>query len=187
MAKRVGRDGLDHSPVFEPRPDIRGEAIFTNMWADLMNGPRDEYGGETPLEVILNDYRFKIGQREATIAASVIGWLGCGCGQSALIRAHDLSKVWDGSRADAYQMAWMHQNRRMRGHNGGMRALEMIMEIGDDYAKVALTAEDVEVADMVWYWLGTEPGQAFLKACEEATIDRSPVPGVLPQRSNLRH
>ena len=81
MSERAGKDGLDHSPVMEPRAGFRGEQVFTRLWAEWMDGKVNDFNNETPLECVLADYRFSVGQREATVAASVIGWLGCGCGQ----------------------------------------------------------------------------------------------------------
>jgi hypothetical protein len=185
--KRTAIDNLDHSPVTAPRSGFRGEQVFTRLWIDLMNGPANEYNDDSPLGCVLSHYRFNITQREATVAASVIGWLGCNCGQATLTNAHRLTETSIYSRAEAYQMAWMHHNRRRVYHNSGMRALEHIMEVADEPNMARLTAEDHEVADLVWYWLGTDEGQAFLSSCENALIQRAEAPGVLPRQLSSLH
>lgn len=165
---------LQHTPARPPRAGIRGENLFANRWAELMAGEECWNSGRTPLECVLGSYGAVVRQREATVAASIVCWLGTNMGRCLLDQARRLTAggaLWDG---DAYVAAWAVHNQRKRSVNGGARALELMLQTTVQDAAARLpraSADDYEVAEHVMRWLGTRDGQAFLNRCE-TELDR---------------
>lgn len=178
------RPQLAHEPNRPPRADIYGEVIFAEHWKRLMAQPCDwreeEEGGL--LGSILRYLPLPISQRDATVAASFICWLGTNCGRCFLSQA----KARAGEAADkherslAYLCQWAVENRRIGYINHGFRAIEFWMMDAEESAevnkavsaifwrrpKVEVSGRDLEVADAIAMWLGADEGQAFIKAAE---------------------
>lgn len=154
---------LRHEPIRPPRPSFLREQVFAGRWRDLMLSRRGA------IHQVLRDYLAPIGQREASVAASVITWLGTNMGQALLEDAErrqttDRPSGWSPSYAcsDAYLSAWCAENRRKHGINNGVRTLEAILSVDISRGICAATAADYEVAENVFFWLGQPDGQRFL-------------------------
>lgn len=155
------------APMRPPRQGLIGENVFASEWAKLMadteniNNPPNE-----ALSGVLGSYGYRLNQRSATVAASLVCWLGTNIGRCFLDNAAVMGKTTP-LRGDAYLMAWAVENIRRSSTNHGRRALEACL-ISDATPTVVpkLSAADYEVAEHVVMWLGDEDGQRFLKACE---------------------
>ena len=110
-----------------------------------------------------------VGQREATVAASVICWLGTNCGRFFLNNGRRLASRGNLSKEDALLAKWAMCNRRQIATNCGLRALELMLLTDEDVRLNRLcqpTNTDYETAEQVLAWLGRAAGHAFLKHCE---------------------
>lgn len=166
--------GLQHTPIREPRKGFPREHVFAGRWQRLMQAKC------CALRSVLQDYLGPIGQREASVAASVVTWLGTNIGQALLDDAKSrLSRSPDPSpsgyhASDSHLAAWAAENRRKRGY-GGVRLLEILLAERSELDTVARpTADDYEVAEHVMFWLGQYDGQRFLEQCqaEVAALDQ---------------
>lgn len=161
--------GLDlrHEAVRSARKGFLREHVFAGRWRDLMTSkPR-------LLNRVLSDYLAGVGQREATVVASVITWLGTNMGQ-ALIEAatRRVRMAGDGADlppyavSDAYLCAWTSENRRKLGVNNGWRTLEALLTEDAAQKRAQPSAADYEVAEHVVFWLGQPEGQRFVQLCQ---------------------
>lgn len=145
---------LIHEPETPCRPSIYGEGIFVGQWKHELAKVPDHGTGETEEMFckIFGDLD-PIDQRDATVAASFICWLGTNAGNSYLhesaLRRH--SEGGD----EAYLLQWALWNRRVSYINGGKRTVEAILR--------EPTIRDLEVIEKLAEWLGTPPGRVFLK------------------------
>lgn len=170
--------GLSHEPLNPVRLSFDGEVSYLLVWQRWADAPADplaekEFGEPVPthFDEIFVDYRWKPGQREATIAASVISWLGTNCGRAFLEDARRIEAVCG---YGAYNAAWGRENMRQGSVNGGMRALEALLTpvaewSGRPYAMdrmVSLSGRDFEAAECVIHWISGFSGQRFLAECE---------------------
>lgn len=157
---------LSHTPVRPPRRTFLREQIYANRWAKLIAAnPR-------VLMSILTDYLAPVGQREATVVASFVTWLGTNIGQALLedaAKRTPLSPFADWTKelaaTDAFLSAWAHENRRQLGVNRGMRTLEAILQDDSASQPQRPSADDYEVVEHLVIWLGRFGGQRFLAGC----------------------
>ena len=166
------RDDEDRPPLAHEaiRPARKGnprELVFAGRWRELMQSKHDA------LNRILSDYPAPIEQREASVAASFITWLGTNIGQAMLecaeLRtAEKRHGAWTPSYAasDAHLGAWVAENRRKHGIDCGGRTLEAILADPATAQHAQPSAADYEVAEHVAFWLGQHDGQQFLSACQ---------------------
>lgn len=174
-----------HKPLRPPRPGTPAEGVFASMWEAMMAEDwRDEWTPRDaplvrPIDVVLADYGRPPRQREATILASFVTWFGCNIGASLLYRARaEAAERWD--ERWALLFAWTLENRRSRGINHGIRAVEYLMAPEEDYrsdrsvfdarplSKIPeLSADDLEVIECLLLWLPGERGRRFLRQCEQ--------------------
>lgn len=61
---------------------------------------------------------------------------------------------------------WIHENRRVRGLNGGCGALELIMSEDPNNHRAPISQRDMDVATAVVQWLGTNCGRGFIWECD---------------------
>lgn len=167
-----------HTPIIPPRPGHIGERVFADVWCRLMNSVPDDPDDNLPFVEIVGRPRL----RRCKVAASFVKWLGTNCGLSLLHDCRRMAEkmqasIYHGS-ADAYLAAWAIENRRHTATNSGTRLLESIMSKGGTFVHwgitslvpdTSLSADDYETVEDVVWWLGTEPGKAFVEQCE-ATI-----------------
>lgn len=154
---------LKHTPLHPPRDD-HDESIYARRWGEL-NENGDVFAG------LMANYMRKYGQREATIIASFICWLGTNVGMLYLSDARRLSA--SAFLEDAYLAAWAIHNKRSVGVSSGYRLIEVLLaeKAGSDALAPTLCADDYECADLAARWLSTPIGLKFIDQCE-AEIER---------------
>lgn len=172
---------LKHRPFRRARNGFVGECMFSSAWSRLMQSPPVEdddnpRGQATKLELILNHYPHEIGERQASIAASFIQWLGTNCGLSFLKSATELGKKLE-SKPNGFLAAWAIENVRHSSVNYGVRTIEAVLA-HEDYGQIqdlfsmrrpnvpVLSFADIEVVDQLLNWLATEEGLEFVNTCE---------------------
>ena len=174
---------LLHEPLRPPRAKHIGEQVYASMWKAAMAERWEEIHFDIdeppPIYAVLEELGVKrINQRHATVAATVICWLGCNMGNALVHQARRQIAAGRWEERDAYLLAWTIENRRVGCVNNGVRAIEYMLAPEADYVKNAplahsglsklpeLAAQDLEIVDHVMLWLPTERGQAFLRQCE---------------------
>lgn len=178
---------LKHEPLRPARASHDGEKVYSSMWAAMMaeEWHEDWFNGDepTPLEIMLHNFGRTPTQRHATVAATMICWLGCNMGSALMHRAKAETAAGRWDRSFAYLLAWTMENRRVDCVNGGIRSVEYMLTPAEDlrtglrFAESAiaklpeLSAEDLEVIDHIMLWLPGERGQRFIRQCEKE-IDR---------------
>lgn len=163
------QQGLDlrHEAVRPARKGFLREHVFAGRWRELMaSKPR-------LLNRVLSDYLAGVGQREATVAASLITWLGTNMGQALIEEAARRVRVAGAGAdvppyavSDAYLCAWTSENRRKLGVDNGWRTLEALLTEDAAEKRVQPSAADYEVAEHVVFWLGQFEGQRFVQLCQ---------------------
>lgn len=162
---------FDAIPARKPREGVLSEHIFAARWAALMAKDDGISAPNQELSYILHRMRQPISQRAATVAASVVCWYGTPIGRAFLDQAEVLAKVLL-SRQDAYLAAWSIQNFR---RNPTARTIEHCLGPEEGRKEIPqATPYDIEVADHVAYWMGSEDGQKFLRGCREEIAHRRP-------------
>lgn len=166
---------LQHEPIHPPREDVVGEMVFTRRWRELMaRSPR--YGSSDSEEPMLESVLRYLGepdQRDATVAASFVGWLGSPIGGGVIDHARRLPPGSPGFSPGPHAVSWLHENRRMPHVNCGYRSIELILSPVDvPRGRLGLPAyapeirpRDLEVVEAVAAWLDTEEGGTFLGEC----------------------
>lgn len=175
---------LLHEPLVPPRDGIIGEHVYSTTWKRLMVIAPATWDDSTMLDVILTQYGSPVGQREASVCASVICWLGTNCGSSFLNSCNKLvtENVFH-DRADAYLAAWAIFNKRRKSINSGVRTIEHCLSTssvsprheasGQMRPALDLTADDYECIECLIQWLGGTEGQKFIAYCEiESKLQR---------------
>ncbi|MDT0618442.1 hypothetical protein RM531_08130 [Salinisphaera sp. P385] len=181
---------FDHTPVRGPRAN-HPEAVFHRCWVELMATPPvdpfdDDVGSIDPppnarfVSIFEDAVAENLNQRHATVAASMVAWLGTNCGQGLLASAQAL---WEQlsivsnppPRETVFEMALSEENRRMRIINGGMRLIEHLLAPDDCLCEYnggvsmsrdpELRFSDYEILAQVMRWVGSEQGQAFIDHC----------------------
>lgn len=168
---------LRHEPRRPPRPYDPGEHIFVQLWRDWLAGGQDpdEYPNQRFRQVLSDLERVEVSQRDATVAASLLCWLGTNVGQSYLRAAEDLARAMPHRpKEEAYLARWAIENRRCHWINNGVRTVEFLLmsqeqvvgvNAGWQHVRpwpseiVEVTVRDLEVADAVAAWLGTAEGR----------------------------
>lgn len=170
---------LIHKPMIPARPGHNGEQVYASTWAAAMEPTGDEDEGQTPIEIVLRDLDVQeLTQRHATVAATVICWLGCNIGYATLRRAEAERAAGRWSDAHCYLFAWTLENMRRIGRNSNIRCVEYMLTPPDDRRETRsigdvgitrlpeLSAIDLEVIDHVMLWLAEADGQRFLRLCD---------------------
>jgi len=163
---------FDNQPMQPPRDGNIGEHVFRDAW--LAYTAQDSEGRQAPnykLGTILMSSGVPLSQRAATVAASVICWLGCRRGVDMLHAAENTDKHRM-RRDKVYLSTWSAHNMRDSAVNEGFRTLELLLTPpGERPTTQGVSLQDFEVAERVMLWLGGDIGQKFLAACE-AEIQR---------------
>lgn len=177
--KQIELMPLLHEPSLPVRQDVIGEVVFVEAWQRLMDVPVEfplDVDCDTMLDDVLSHYPYSVGQREATVCASIICWLGTNCGLGFLHECKKLAEMFPSYRREhAYLAAWTIENSRSPGVNSGVRTLEHILS--DTIGRTGVlgnlgripaspSADDYECAECLIKWLSTTKGQDFLKYCE---------------------
>lgn len=117
---------LAHDPVVPPRAGTPAEGIFLGLWRDYLAADPSR------LDRILRDtLHTQPTQRQATVCASFMTFMGCNCGAAFTHQAEQLAKVDFGGayriRSHAFLMAWAVENRRRLGVNSKLRTVESML------------------------------------------------------------
>jgi len=171
---------LNHWPMAPfPRRDLIREGVFADKWREMMEEiPRHdigEYRYPHFASVLCNmDWPSTAAeaQRDATVAATLIAWLGTNCGSCFLREAQRRkAKKIEMSGERAFIAEWAIDNHRRRGVNGGWRTIEGLLG-GAPRQYPKLKVRDYEVMEQVCGWLGrSERAEQFL-ADVAAEIER---------------
>jgi hypothetical protein len=192
-----------HEPLQAPRKNHIGEHVYYERWQELMHrmpsGWSEHDDDNPPAEIamlssILRDLHCsgEIGQREASVCASFIVWLGCNIGNCLILQSERLRET---HRAACVLVAWTLQNRRSIYSNGGYRSIEMILSRDEDWHQASvgipgvhelkqapeLTARDTEIVETLCCWLG-EAGHGFVIGCEREISKRQAHADLLERR-----
>lgn len=183
--KLLNQGWLDHSPVRKPRAGHIGEQVFAERWRELMASVplHGEGHPNEMLETILRNYhKDQVDQRDATVAATVVCWLGCNCGRAILYIAKRLKEL--GAGPESYLYAWAGENRRSLGINRGYRTIEYMLAPDDHFGRQwpheselslvrrpEISVNDLEVAEHLFAWFRTGDGEAWI-AESEREVDR---------------
>lgn len=171
---------LEHKPLPPyPRASFIGETVYAEEWWKLMQ-ELDREGIRAPngkLASILSNHPTPLTQRQATICATVMCWLGTNCGQEVILGARRLMEKSHVRSSSAFLMSWAIQNHRIYGLNDSYTVLEHLLAppdlYGQDFTGIGsralihrpeLTIDDYEVVEHLMCWLGTAEG--FILRCE---------------------
>ena len=179
---------LKNEPMRPPRKGTPGEVVFAEAWKSVMSHTPDEVRmPNAALNGVLRHIGHDLDQRSATVAASLITYLGTNGGTSLLDEARRLAKTENFRNVeDAYVAAWSVDNSRLSYINNGVRTLEYCVTPEKNYEDMVpgtgrprvvppVSAEDLEVAENVMRWLAGDEGQRFLHHCEKEIERRRPV------------
>ena len=164
---------LSHVPGFSQEKRIKcpgsvRELAYAQAWETLMtSSPTDTVGDEpqSPIDTVLGYLPYQITQRQATIAATLVSWLGSNGGQELVnVILHNKA---DRRESETVALDWWYQaNRRQPWQNSGFRALEHLLspvELTQRYGHPpALDVYDYECAEHLMLWLGKDAGRRFV-------------------------
>jgi len=182
-----GPVALDHSPIRPPRDGFIGEAVFAELWKARMDLARDWISpvDRGALGEILDHLEQPVTQRDASVAASFISWLGTNVGSSFLDQTDALSCLVRHDAPSAYVAEWAAKNRRLRHVNLGWRSIELFMMTKEQSDRVNregtrpgpgeavdITVRDLEVAEQIAAWLGTTDGRQFCRDAHDEITRR---------------
>lgn len=181
---------FDHTPVRPAREGCLGEQVFLKNWQELLaldNGYHPDFDGPNGMFMhVVSPGDAKLTQRHATVAASLLRWLGTNNGL-AFLQSADLMCEVVGDREEGYICEWALENRRSQTTNSGIRVLEAVMMAQGAVKPPKLSADDCETMEQVLMWLASShsvyvvSGQDFLKKCR-ADIEA----GLRAERSRVR-
>jgi hypothetical protein len=182
---------LKHEPMHPPRQGHIAENVFAERWKLFMATPpmrKGDLWGPMPSKIlaldILSHLPARVTQRHATIAASIVTWLGTNCGLGTMETARQNIARYHMHASTAYLCAWATCNQRLVFVNHGHRTLEHLLAPADHFGRdifsggitllkrPELTAEDYEVAEHFWVWLSENQAQRFIRACEQEAKER---------------
>lgn len=143
-------------PIFsrKPRCGHEGEHAFAETWAEWCNK-------ETTRENLFGESRPSL--YAMRFFGSFALWLGTNCGR-CFVESAKLDQIEYWERRSSILKAWAIENKRSAGINGGIRALEAILEgepAGSMRSFRKLTADDFELAEIFVFWLASDDGMAF--------------------------
>lgn len=177
---------LAHTPIRPPRTGTPGEGIYLQLWQDYLAADPNR------LHSILWSTGASVGQREASVCASYMTFMGCNCGGCFTHAAEQMLTIGDQHRLSStaegrFLMAWALENRRSRGVNGGIRTIEAMLAKSDAFVATAFDRRvdwdafaDITTADydtvecMVAWWSGRDATEmrAIAKPMIEAETKR---------------
>lgn len=165
-----------HDPIRPVRPDVIGEVVFMRRWQALQDAddkPEDLGGRNSILCGILALTRHETTQRDATVCASLIRWLGTNNGKAFLDAAEDMvGKLADRKRG--FVAAWAVANIRDQQCNLGLNCVDAVLAPNHATLGAAAldtewqaSADDIDAIHMMIQWLGSQRGAEFLEGCRK--------------------
>lgn len=167
---------LVHEPVQQPRPGTPGERIYLELWREYL-AVRPER-----LNEILRDVQGPTTQRDATVCASFMVFMGCNGGRGLHQNAEEFTRQGL-TRRQAFRLAWAQANARSRGVDSGLRCIEYMLAakhpIRTDPGYVGrvdwtlvpeVTMRDIDVVECMVDWWSTREGEE-MRHIAEAIID----------------
>lgn len=166
---------LVHEPVAPPRRGTPGEGIYLGLWREYL-AVRPER-----LDEILRDVHGPTTQRDATVCASFMVFMGCNGGRSIHQSAEALMSLSSGalSRKQAFLLSWAQANARARGKDSGIRCIEYMLAtrhpirtdpgyVGRvDWSLVPeVTMRDIDVVEAMVDWWSTREGDEMRSIAE---------------------
>lgn len=168
---------LEPVPFAQPRAGVPGESIYLQLWRDYLAVAPGR------LESILRNMPFQPNQRDASICASFMVFMGCNGGRGLHVSAEALMKRCQLRAHDAFMLAWAKENERVLGVNSGVRTIEFMLAseypiaqretIGHriDWQKVPdITIRDVDVVECMVAWWASREG-AEMRSVAEPMIE----------------
>lgn len=159
---------LDHSSIQPPRQNTPGEGIYLRLWQQyIQSNPKNLK------EILINTMYSRVSQRQASVCASFMKFMGCNAGKSFTHYAESLRTKYDSSH-DAYRHAWYEINRRIAGINSGVRTIEAMLspeyhiKERDNFSIVtivkwslfnSITTEDYDTVECMVSWWGSQEAQ----------------------------
>jgi hypothetical protein len=155
---------LDHVPFQPPRKGTPGEGIFLSLWRDYLAADRNR------LSAILRTVGVPT-QRDASICASFMTFMGCNGGHCFTLEALRLTEKLGGPYR-GFMAAWALENNRSTGVNHGLRSIEYMLaeQHPIDHGRFNsgsvnwglvpdVTMRDTDVVEaMVEWWSGGDAG-----------------------------
>lgn len=173
---------LVHDPLSPARHGSLGECMYSSFWsrfACLPVDPEIDYPDyvNCKFDAILEDanYPYHVGQREASVAASFVTWLGTNIGTCFRGTAKKMGETLK-SFENGFLAAWAIQNSRKSRELGGLRYLEAIISdrssgqreiFNEGPHRVRISSADLEVVEAILIWLGSAEGQSFMMKCDK--------------------
>ena len=177
---------LVHTPIRPPRAGTPGEGIYLHLWQDYMAADPSR------LHSILWSTGAAVGQREASVCASYMTFMGCNGGGCFTHTAEQMLIIGDQyslstSTEGRFLMAWALENRRSRGVHGGIRTIDAMLAKSDAFVATAfdrrvdwdafadITTTDYDTVEcMVAWWAGHDAAEmrAIAKPMIEAEHKR---------------
>ena len=164
-----------HEPVRAVREDVISEVVFVRRWQALQDSddkPDDLDGRNSILRDILALTRHETTQRDATVCASFMRWLGTNNGQGFLHAAERMVARMGGDHKRGFVAAWAIENMRDSQWNLGVNSIEDAL--ADDhstltgkkvFADLKISGEDIDAVNMLVQWIGCDRGKSFLGGC----------------------
>lgn len=167
---------LVHDSIHPTRGGMPGEAAFLTAWQEIMDRCAGDDEEPCPLDGVHSarwSRRPAIDQADATMAATLVQWLGTNAGACLIHQARALQRSGL-SGPEAFVAAWAIRNARRRATNSDLRSIESMMIPpgeprnldGDPHRAPEITLRQYETAEHVCAWLGSPEGQGFIAARE---------------------
>lgn len=166
---------LAHEPINPPRAGAPGEGIYLDLWRQYLAIDENRLAA-----ILRNTLTKEPTQRQASVCASFMTFMGCNCGYGfthaaeQLAYGHKAPYAWSNQ---AYAAAWGLENRRSVGVNCGLRTIEVMLAkklwidrpflgpVVNWPALDEITTADYDTVDcMVEWWSGEEARQIRLIA-----------------------
>lgn len=165
---------LKHEPIRPARTCTPREGMFLQRWQAYAPAIDSSVGYDylSNFERIFYDASSVADQRQASVAASFITFMGCngGMGFTWMCERFAASVIFQNCREDAFLAAWALEDKRCRGTNHGLRTSEYALAVQHPIAEQSaghrtadwslvpvISADDRDTLEcMVRWWAGTE-------------------------------
>lgn len=167
---------LSHRPFIAPRSSTDGEGIYLNLWQDYMERRPEA------LDNILIDLCDTITQRDATVCASWMAFMGTNVGidftyaakhKALRIAGEENSLPFWYTKSNIYRITWAEFNRRQRGVNSNFTLTEIIICTAIKAQQIvgindfnSVTVRDYEIMDLMSVWWSTNAAEQIRSIAE---------------------